>query len=1304
MTKYLYRILCFLLFIFLPGKVVQSKPMSYYYRPLGIQEGLSQSRVQCILNDHKGYLWIGTESGLNCYDRDHLKQYFHSPKDSTSLPTNDITFIAEDSLLNLWVATSAGLCLYNRAKDRFEPLIKNNKYVYVASYLPIEGGILFGASGAIYKYEYTSRQWTTLYMTDNPKLYTTYWKMQRYDKNRVLINAQWYGVYFYHLNTRKLEKINYLPNKNYTCSFIDSSGRLWISAYGNGLFCYQNGAVTHHFTTDNSALTYNVIHDIIEKDNKLWLATDGGGINILSLTDFTFSTIQQIQDDVYSFPTNTIYRLYKDPMNNIWAGSIRSGLIGIKEVYARSFQNVPFGNRYGLSNQTVNVFFQDSDGTIWIGTDGGGINRFDHATNTFTHYPVSKQEKIVSIIEYSEHELLLCSFNKGLFIFNKTNGLMRPFILIDKETNDKACINGFSVNLQRIQDNKIVFSADNIYIYDIAKKEFSIVARKEKDFYRNSPLIISTIKHKTYFADLKSICEYNSLNGKFKAIFQGDLTINDACMDENGVFWLASSSGLASYNPKTCKLHHISTNLFNEVASVIADNQNRIWIGTRHDLYIYSTLTNRFATLGNTDGVMPNEYFFHSMLLSKKGNILVGGTMGMTVIDGNICFNADIKHSVELLDVFLDGLPIAQEEKSTTCIRSIKVPWNFSSLQLKVLLNDKDVFRKNRLKFNISGGNQELIKSNSNSVVINHLPIGEYTITASYYAQSGEWSYPQEILHVIITPPWWKTYWAYGIGSLLLCLIIYMITHVVQKKKRAKQQQEMEKMKDKLYEDKINFLTNISHELRTPLTLVCAPLKRIITHEVPLEDVERQLSPIYKQAYQMKSIIDMTLDVRKLEEGKEILRIALHPLNKWVQEVADRFIREFEAKEIKLDYLLSPEIEEISFDKHKCEFVLSNFLMNALKFSEPHTTTTIITTLSNNKKEVTVSVKDQGIGLSTIDTSTLFSRFSQGDHDKGGNGIGLFYSKSVITHHKGTIGAIENPERSGSIFYYKLPASIIEYKHDEVIIEKSPLNVIPYQTAQPDYSVLKQFSVTIVEDTLDLRIYLKKTLNDFFAHVYVAQDGKEGLSIIKKKLPDLIISDVMMPHMNGFELCRKVKTDLEISHIPIILLTAYHNSQNMYTGYKIGADAFIPKPFEVDGLLALISNQLKLREQIKTRYREDKTVTLQEISFSNADETFLLKLNALIADNLDNPALDVNFIAANMCISRSLLFNKVKALTGVGIINYVNIQRIDKAAVLLTNTSMNITEVSEAVGFSSLRYFSKVFKSIKGTIPSNYNK
>ncbi len=1305
MTRLLFKTCLFLLVLSGCVQYTGAQSSFYYYKSLGVKNGLSQSKVQCILNDYRGYLWIGTESGLNCYDRNHLKQYTYHSEGENTLLSNNIIFIAEDSLRNLWVGTGEGVCLYDRKHDNFTALTHDGaRPLHATSCLPVEGGILFSGAGFIYKYVYATRRLESLLLAKNPATSCSFLQMIRYDDRHVLLNSRWYGIYSFDLDTNELNKLSVFNEGNYTDIFLDSRGRLWVSPYGDGLYCYEKGKKTLHFTSDNSPLTYDVIHDITEKDDCLWVATDGGGINIITLDDFSFSNIQQTRGDLHSFPTNTVYRLYVDPHGNVWAGSIRNGLIGIKNVYARSYHGVPFGNPYGLSNQTVNCLFQDKEGHVWIGTDGGGINQFDQSTGTFRYYPTTKDEKVSSITEYSSEELLFYSFNKGLFILNKRTEQLRPFILMDRETNAQACVNGTSVNVARITDDKILFSARAIFIYSLSTGKFEIAAVKDKDYQRESPLIICTEGTKTYLADTKNICEYDSSSKTFKTIYKGELFINDAYRDRNGIFWLATPEGVISYNPQTKRSEPRSTGLFQEAMSVVADNEGRVWVGTRKQLYVYSNRTRNFMIMDESDGVLSNEYLFHSTLLTRNGEILMGGTEGMTLVKPDIHFFADTEYSIELLDVSLDGKPVALTEPEDKGPIVVKVPWNFSSLQTKVLLNEDDVFHKNMFRFYIENSGLDPIDSRSNSLLINYLPIGEYEIAASYYTRNGDWASKQPVFRLIVTPPWWQTGWAYLGLCLLTGVILYTSVFYFYRKKRIRQMREIIRLKNKLYEEKINFLTNISHELRTPLTLICAPLKRILSHETEEKDTEKTLMSIYKQANQMKGIIDMVLDVRKLEEGKDMLHVASYAMNEWVRSVGEKFALEYEAKGVKLEYKLDEAVKEVPFDKNKCEFVLSNFLMNALKFSDRGTTTTIITALSPEKDWVRVSVRDEGVGLAMVDMDSLFSNFYQGNHTKGGSGIGLSYAKSLITFHKGKVGATSEPGQ-GAVFYFELPLRRNEEEHPTLQLADVSADIEVDETDKKiDYELLKRFSIIVVEDTADLRNYLKDTLLKYFGKVYVAKDGKEALDTIKLRLPDIIVSDVMMPRMNGFELCRKVKTDLDISHIPFILLTAYHNSQNMYTGYKTGADVFLPKPFEIDSLLALACNQLKMRESIRAKYKSDGVISHKEVSFSNADEAFLTKLDALIIENLTNPQLDVAFLATNMCISRSLLFNKIKAITGMGIVDYVNKMRIDRSVVLLTTTDMNLTEVSEMVGFSSLRYFSKVFKAIKGEIPSTYRK
>lgn len=1284
----------------MPNENNHIRPPFYYYKQLGINEGLSQSRVQCILNDHKGYLWIGTRLGLNRYDRDVLTRYPDNPFHDTPL-SGEILFIMEDALLNLWVGTSKGLCRYDRAHDSFIPVVYKNRNPVALSFLTLDEGILFSGSDALYLYEYESKSLSPILQEAYPCPKIPHGQLLRYDEEQILLNAG-QGIYIYDQVKKTLSKAAFLSENHYTAFFMDSQKRLWVSSFGTGLSCYSNGTLLKHFRTTDSPLTYDVIYDIIEKDNKLWVATDGGGINIISLSDFEFTSIQHIQDDLGSLPLNSFYSLYKDPSENIWLGSIRGGVIGIREVYARSFGNVPFGNPYGLSNQSINSFFQDSDGRIWIGTDGGGINRFDPETGRFMHYPATRYEKIVSIIEYSPDELMYFSYNKGIYIFNKKTGRTKPFVLVDPVTNDKNCINGISVNILRVADDKILFSGLNLFLYDIRRKTFSIAVSEEEYFLENSPLFIANKGTKTYLSNHIGISEYDSSTEQFTIIYKSSSSVNDACMDRRGVFWLATTEGVVCYNPQTREKKRIETELFKEATSIITDDKERIWIGTRHELFVYSTLTEKFAMMGETDGVLPNEYIFHAMLTDKSGNILIGGAAGMTIIDSNVSFNTGSQQTIELLDVLLNGAPLSIHEHKQDETETIKVPWDFSSLQMKVLLKEKDVFRKNKFRFRIKGLDRNHLTLSSNSLNINYLPIGKYTIYTSYYAQGKGWSKEQEMLIVEVYPPWWKSTWGYLAMFLLLFSGGYAAWYAYHKKRKQKELREIEKIENKINEEKINFLTNISHELRTPLTLICAPLKRIMEQKSAEGNLHEQLGNIYHQAYQMKEIIDMVLDVRKLEEGNQPLEMQVHPLNDWARSIGDKFKDEFANKGIDFQYVFDERIEGVPFDKNKCKFVLSNFLMNALKFSDADSKTVLRTELCMNGDYVRVSVEDEGLGLKEVNMDLLFGHFYQGFHNKGGSGIGLSYAKSIILQHNGRVYASPNSEK-GAVFSFELPVEAV----CETAIGKKKMQTegMCNECTQPaDLSLLKKMSVLIVEDTADLKVYLRDTMKGYFAHVYTAKDGEEGLQQARNKLPDIIVSDMMMPRMNGLELCCKIKNDLNISHIPFILLTAYHSPQNMNDSYKTGADAFLPKPFELDGLLALIYNQIKTREQIRLRYQQKEIPSLHETAFSNADETFLLKLNEIITDNINDPDLDVSLIADQLCISRSLLFSKLKALTGMGVVDYIKAERINRAVLLMKTTSLSLTEISEQIGFSTLRYFSRVFKEAKGIIPSEFKK
>lgn len=426
-----------------------------------------------------------------------------------------------------------------------------------------------------------------------------------------------------------------------------------------------------------------------------------------------------------------------------------------------------------------------------------------------------------------------------------------------------------------------------------------------------------------------------------------------------------------------------------------------------------------------------------------------------------------------------------------------------------------------------------------------------------------------------------------------------------------------------------------------------------------------------------------------------------------MREVSADFVSEGEAKGIEIHYKLDEQIAEVSFDGDKCEIILTNLLINALKHSPEGTAILICTELLTKEQRVRISVSDQGCGLGQVDRDKLFTRFYQGNGERNGTGIGLSYSKILAELHGGSIGARDN-DAAGAVFFFELPLRAIS---EEVLCEpKAYLNELISDEESEEVTDTgafntKAYSLLVVDDNPDLIDFLRDTLKEKFKQVYTAANGVEALEVVRKNHPDIVVSDVMMPRMNGYELCKQIKEDIDISHIPVILLTARDDDQSQLHGYKLGADGYLTKPFEEEMLQELIRGRLRNREQTKARYMNAGILPVpEESTFSQADETFLLKLNKIIMDNLSNPALDVAFLCREVGMSRAALYNKMKALTDVGANDYINKLRLERAILLITTTDLNFTEIAERTRFSTSLYFSTMFKQYTGETPTKFRE
>ena len=1279
----------------------------YYYKQISLKDGLP-STVRCILTDEQGFVWIGTRSGLGRYDGHELKKYIHQTDNPYSLPHNLINQITEDRLNNIWILTEKGVACYQRKSDDFFiPTDEKGNNIVAYSTCLIKDGVLFGSQNKVYFYSYQDSS-LRLLQTFNQEPNFNITLLSLWNDHTVLCCSRWQGLLLLDLNTGKHSLPPFNCGKEIMNMLIDSQNRIWIAPYNGGISCFtHDGKQLASYTTHNSDLSNNVVLSLAEREGQIWIGTDGGGINILEPETGKFSLLEHVPgSDNYSLPANSIFSLYNDRNNNMWAGSIRNGLISIREVSMKTYTDVLPGSDHGLSNNTVLSLYQESADRIWIGTDGGGINLFNPLTEKFTHYPSTWEDKVASICPFTSGNLLLSIFSQGVFVFNPSTGKKTPFIIIDPETSTRLGSRGKTVNLFQNTPHSILLLGDHIYQYDLKKQVFSIATEQQGIDIVGTILPIANHQNYTYLNDTKHIFGLDNRTNSLEVLYEcsKDTLINSVSHDEFGNFWIGNNYGLTHYNPVTKERTLIPTSLFAEVTLIVCDQQGKVWIGTDNMLFAWLIKEKKFVLFGESDGVIQNEYLSKPRLLSPEGNVYMGGVKGLLYVNSNIPLITSEFPKLQLSDVIINGESV--NDKLSGNPVGISAPWN-SNITIRIMSKEKDIFRQKVYRYQIEGLNDQQIESYNPELAIRSLPPGSYKIMASCTAKDGSWIPSQEVLELTILPPWYRTWW------FILCCAFFIAASVVEtfrrtlKRKEEKLKWAMKEHEQQVYEEKVRFLINISHELRTPLTLIHAPLSRILK-SLSAEDVQYlPIKAIYRQSQRMKNLINMVLDVRKMEVGESKLQIQPYALNQWIEHISQDFISEGEAKNVCIRYQLDPRIETVSFDKGKCEIILSNLLINALKHSPQDAEIVISSELLSEENRVRISIIDQGNGLEQVNTQKLFTRFYQGTGEQSGTGIGLSYSKILVELHGGSIGARDNQE-AGATFFFELP---LRQQSEEIICQpKAYLNELMSddsneQLPEGDNFDTSSYSVLVVDDNPDLTDFLKKSLGEYFKRIIIASDGMEALQLIKSHTPDIVVSDVMMPRMNGYELCKSMKEDITISHIPIILLTARDDKQSQLSGYKNGADAYLTKPFELEMLMEMIRNRLKNRESIKKRYLNTGLVPApEESTFSQADETFLLKLNKIILENLDNSNLDVTLLCKEIGMSRASLYNKLKALTDMGANDYINKFRMEKAITLIVSTDLSFTEIAEKIGFATSRYFSTAFKQYTGETPTQYKE
>ena len=781
----MYRTLIIILFLLAGVKLLSSEHcVNYSFTQLSIEQGLSQSTAQSILLDHKGTLWIGTRSGLNSYTQEGIKTYLHHSGDPHSLPSNYINHLTEDSLGNFWIATSKGLALYDDEQDQFNTV--NSSIIY--SSVGVEGGMWFGSENAIHCYDYKSKELKTIHIEKeegkgiNPVDYRIQ-KMLYLEDGKILIGTRKKGIYLYDCRIRQFTLLIPSSQNLLTSLYVTADHHIYTAFYGDGFYCYdRTGKMLKHYTKENSGLKNNYVLDMAEYNGNIWLATDGSGINLFTPRTFQFSQLQHIVGDYSSLPVNSITLLYKDMKDNLWAGSVRGGIFSIKETYIKTYKEAILNNTNGLSEQSVISLYEEKDGKVWIGTDGGGINLYDPSTDKFIHFPSTYGDKVVSIAEVSETELMVSLYTKGIFLFNKKTHKYRPFTIVDEETNKKECFYGYLPLANQVADGKIYIISCGTYVYHTHDHTFSrMQTDRDYDFsndalclsYSNDRFSLLKCAHQAFWVDQKS----DSIRLLFE--LEKDELITSMSYDNNRMIWTSTNKGLGFFDLESQKYHRIRTRLFNGISYLIADGKGRLWICAQNHLYSYIIKENRFILWNSSDGFPPNEILFAYQKQSNRDYIYLGGSEGLVKINTDIPYTETQIPEIYLSEILFNGSPSLKKVKENT----IKIPWNYNSLSVHFRIKNRDVFQKYLLQYTIEGRGKQSIETYDPVLNLSSLSAGNYSIWVSCNTKNGNRTPSKQLIHIIVTPPWYKTVWFIGVAAVLFIIMTASIGYIHYRRK-----------------------------------------------------------------------------------------------------------------------------------------------------------------------------------------------------------------------------------------------------------------------------------------------------------------------------------------------------------------------------------------------------------------------------------------------------------------------------------------------------------------------------------------
>lgn len=1309
-NQFLMRYLYLFFLGLLPIVSFSQRSKQVTFKGLTVEQGLSQNSVVSIAQDSIGYIWFNTEDGLNKYDGREFK-YYDIPSGDTKREVKYITGeLFVDRLGALWVIGNSGkLNQYQQEKDSFYEVSSFEQVITIAQDTNLNYYIGTYGKG-LYKIEYKTKD--TLQILKPKDKHFAVCSFVETDNNTILATTD-DGIIEIKNGAYKFIE---LANKTIFSRFAKSkNGTIFLGSYEKGLYIKtQKDIGFKPFKGfNNYPLPENlIIKDLlVDKRDWLWVTTESHGV---FLVDFNLKTVQNFiykKNDPYAIQSNSLFFLHEDNTGTIWIGTEGAGVC-YYDAYLTKF-NVLTDDQVQQNIQIdgIRAITTDANNTLWIGTEGKGltkINPLNQNAYTYTSSNSNLLENTIVSLFYDQGNLWIGLLNKGLQMMD-ANYKMTFF----KETESFTVLKIFK------DASKNIWLCTNQGLIQFDEKKGIIKQFTSKNSNLASNYYISTIEQ-----DINTIAQGDEntlwVGTEFDGLYKLDLKENkfssvEAISDrifslhyDGSKLWIGTNgNGLKSYNTKkgTIKNYTKTDGLSNNVVySILPDSDNNLWLSSNKGitkLKIENDSVSEIKNYSNYFGLQSYEFNAGAYHKDVNGTLYFGGIKGLNWFNPKHLKTNPKRPKTVLtkLEVFNNKIPFTKGLKLSH--KENTLSFTFASLQFSQP-------ELNQYKYRLINNDDNWIDSGFMNVAhYTNLPPNNYEFQVISSNYDGVWNETPTTYHFTILKPWYSTNLAYFLYVLLVFIATYGFFKYLKWRLQIKSQlefehKEAERLK-KLDEFKNRLFTNISHEFRTPLTLISDPIENQLS-KPNLKDKDREeLTMVKRNAGRLLNLVNQILDISKLETGNLKLSVSNDNLELLLKQLVSPFKFKAQNKQINFTYNID-KTDNVWFDKDVIEKIILNLLSNALKYTHQNGFVRFESLIKND--HVVISVTNNGVQYSNENLQKLFDRYYQGDKDNDGSGIGLALIKELTTLSHGNILAhtLNNDEIQ---FTVTLPIKLAYFKASELgtntsqIVEKEEeLDEVGASSITFQKETLKDKPLLLfVEDDDDIRLYVKSILRDSYK-IIEAVNGNLGVKRAFETIPDIIISDVMMPVQDGISLCNTLKQDERTSHIPIVLLTAKVGDEHEITGLKVGADAYVTKPFSKSKLLIQIENLLNMRAQLQKRYSKD--FKLKDLAVSNTEQQFLEKLNNILNEFISDNSFNAEIMSKKLFMSRMQLHRKLKALTGLSTTEFITQERLKLTLPLLKKSDTTISEIAYQVGFNSPSYFSTCFKKYYNSSPDEY--